>query len=217
MIRVCPNPLPWNDVYLRLVKVSQSRPDLPKPPVPLILNGWVYSNDSEKMRRWDDTVLWAKNANCDVIVDSVTENDFYCTEELPTYKVCLMGEMYRAWDFSSKARPDQEALTQALQRLAEEWSSIAGGFSSHTRPLGFKGAKARRLIVGVCSDQPPPWGSWDSLSTIDSKRRIFTAFRMAVNDAIKPLEVDHIDFIITNTEQDGDGQSATHPDSKRSS
>jgi hypothetical protein len=203
MIRVCPNPLPWNDVYQRLIHVSQSRPDLAKPPVPLILNGWVYSNDAEKMRRWKDTVIWARDANCDEIIHSLSEDDFYCTEELSTYEVGpLGGPMYRSWDFSSKTKPEHEALTQSLQRLAEEWSSIASGFASHTKPLGFTGAKARRLVVGVSSDDAPPWRSWDSLSSVSSKRRTFTAFRQAVNNAIKPLEVDHIDFIKTNTEPD---------------
>ena len=203
MKRVCPNPLPWNDVYQRLSAVSQYRPDLPKPPVPLILNGWVYSNDAEKMRRWEDTVLWAKNAFCDEIVQSVSVEDYYCTEELTTYEVGpLGGPMYRSWDYSSKARPENEALSQAMQRLVNQWSFLAGGFSSHSRPLGFTGAKGRRLVVGVSSDDLPPWGTWDSLSTIESKRRTFTDFRQAVNRAIKPLEVDHIDFIKTTTEQD---------------
>lgn len=40
---------------------------------------------------------------------------------------------------------------------------------------------------------PPPWGSWLSLARGGS-RRAFTRFRAAVNAAIKPHEVDHIDF-----------------------
>jgi hypothetical protein len=199
MIRVCPNPLPWNGVYQRLTEVSQSQPDLPKPPVPLILNGWVYSNDTEKMRRWEETVNWAKNAGCDEIVQSVSATDFYYTEELTTYEVGPLGvPMYRSWDFSSKVRPDCESTSKALQQLTYAWPSVAGGFSSQTRPLGFTGAKSRRLVVGVSSDEAPPWGSWDGLSVIESKRRTFTAFRQAVNDTINPLEVDHIDFIKIN-------------------
>ena len=215
MIRVCPNPLPWNDVYRRLTEVCYSRPELPKPPVPLILNGWIFSNDAEKMRRWEDTVLWARNARCDEIVDSVPEDDFYCIEELTTQEGGpLGGPMYRSWDFSSKDKPNQEARSKALQRLSEEWSSLACGFSTHTMPLGFTGAKARRLVIGVGTDDAPPWGSWDTLSAIESKRRMFTAFRQAVNDAIKPLEVDHIDFINTTTEQGVGGQSAARSESK---
>jgi hypothetical protein len=196
MIRVCPNPIPWNEVYQRLSNVSHTRPDLPKPPIPLILNGWVYSNDAEKMQRWADTVIWARNAHCDEIVQSVSEDDFYFTEELTSYEVGpLGGPIYRSWDFSSKSRPEHDTITLALERLADEWSCVADGFSSYTKPLGFTGAKARRLVVGVSSDDAPPWGAWDSLSDIESKRRIFTAFRQAVNQVIKPLEVDHIDFI----------------------
>lgn len=202
MIRVCPNPLPWNDVYRQLLEVSRSRPDLPKPPVPLILNGWVYSNDTEKMRRWEDTVLWARNAHCSEIVESVSKDDFYYTRKLTTYEVGpLGGPMYRAWDYSPKVKPDQKALSKALQRLAEEWSSLAHCFSSHTRPLGFTGAKARRLLVGVISNHAPPWGSWESLSADETMRKSFTSFRQAVNEAINPLEVDHIDFVIINAEE----------------
>lgn len=204
MIRVCPNPLPWNSVYQRLIEATQSRSDLPEPPIPLILAGWVFSNDADKMRRWEETVLWAKNAHCDEIIRSVSEDDFYYVEELSTYDIGPMGgPMYRSWDGSSKSRPDGEAISLALKRLADEWPSIAGEFASQTKPLGFSGLKARRLIVGVSSDKAPPWGSWDSLSVIESKRRTFTTFRLAVNNAIKPLEVDHIDFIKINTEQDG--------------
>jgi hypothetical protein len=212
VIRVCPNPLPWNDVFQRLTKVSESRSDLPKPPVPLILNGWVFSSDVEKMQRWKDTVLWASDARCKEIVESVAEEDFYYTDELTTYEVApLGGPMCRSWDFSSKSKPDLEALSKALQQIADQWSSLADGFSSHTRPLGFTGAKARRLVVGFTSDQSPPWGYWDSLSPIESKRRTFTAFRQVVNDTIKPLEVDHIDFMKTPTEQGDGGHPTTRP------
>ncbi len=148
-------------------------------------------------------MLWARNASCDEIVLSVSEEDFYCADELITYEVGPLGApMYRPWDFSSKTRPEHKAISQAFQRLADEWPSLAGGFSSHTRPLGFTGAKARRLVVGVSSDAAPPWGAWDRLSAIPSMRRTFTSFRKVVNDTIKPLEVDHIDFIKTTSEQD---------------
>ena len=149
---------------------------------------------------------WARNASCDEIVLSLSEDDFYNAEELTTYELGpLGGPMYRSWDYSSKTKPDYEPLSQALQRLTDEWPSIADGFSAHTKPLGFTGAKARRLVVGVSSDDAPLWGSWDSLSVIESKRRTFTAFRQAVNDAIKPMEVDHIDFIKRTTEKDSGG------------
>jgi hypothetical protein len=195
MTRVCPNPNPWNSVYQRLSKVALSRPDLPKPPTPLILSGWVYSNDVEKTIRWKDTVQWAKNAQCDEIVSAISDDDFYYTAELTTYQVSPSGgPMHRPWDFDSKSRPDQEALAQALARLNDDWPSIAVGFSSYTKPLGFTGAKARRLVIAFNSDESPPWGAWDRLSAIESKRRTFTAFRLAVNTTITPLEVDHIDF-----------------------
>ncbi len=56
MTKICPNPIPWNAVYQQFIHVREARPDLPKPPVPLILNGWVFSNDVEKMERWQETL-----------------------------------------------------------------------------------------------------------------------------------------------------------------
>ena len=29
-------------------------------PIPLILAGWVYSNDKQKEQRWDETIKWAE-------------------------------------------------------------------------------------------------------------------------------------------------------------
>ena len=117
MIPVCPNPLPWNSVYQRLSEVAQSRLDLPTPPIPLILNGWVFSNDAEKLQRWKDTVQWARNALCEEIVLAVTEDDFYFTEEVTTYEVGPLGcPMYQSWDFESKSKPDHESIAHALPR-----------------------------------------------------------------------------------------------------
>jgi len=197
MNRVCPNPIPWNDVYKRLSRVAEDQPSLPKPPIPLILNGWVYSNDAEKIARWNDTVEWARKAGCEDITNALTDEDFYSTDEVSTYRVGpLGGPMYRDWDFEAKERPEGEALEEALRRPRSKWTDIATGFSDATQPVAFTGTKARRLVVTVIKDAQPPWGAWDRLSGVEQERRTFTAFRRAVNEVIGPLEVDHIDFTI---------------------
>lgn len=77
MKRICPNPIPWNALHEQLLKVAERRPDLRKPPTPLILNGWVFSSDAEKEARWAETVRWADIAGCRSVIDSVLEHEFY--------------------------------------------------------------------------------------------------------------------------------------------
>jgi hypothetical protein len=52
--RVCPVPSRWNSLYLVLQRITHS-----KPPVPLILNGWVYSSDQQKASRLREQIEWA--------------------------------------------------------------------------------------------------------------------------------------------------------------
>jgi hypothetical protein len=199
MTRVCPNPIPWNAVYQRLLHVGESQPDLPKPPVPLILNSWAFSNDVEKMDRWQETLLWAQMAGCDAITSSLSEDDFYQTKEVTSYRIGpLGGPIHRTWDFEAKQKPEQKVLDAGLQGLREHWPNLATGFSACTHPVGFSGDKARRLVVAVSDQGSPPWGTWESLSNDDEKRREFTAFRKAINETLHSHEVDHIDFVIEN-------------------
>jgi hypothetical protein len=201
MTKVCPNPIPWNAVYQRLIHAGEARTDLPKPPVPLILNGWVFSNDVEKMERWQETLQWAQTAGCAHITNSLSDDDFYHTEEVSSYRIGpLGGPMHRSWDFEAKQKPEQDSLNAGLQRLIGHWNEVAAGFSTITQPLGFTGTKARRLVIAVKSNGSPPWGAWDRLSHDEEKRRTFTAFRNAINATLRPNEVDHIDFIMEITQ-----------------
>jgi len=56
---VCPQPALWAELHSRLQKVAAEN-GLPPPPQPLILNGWVFSNDVEKRNRWEETLAWAQ-------------------------------------------------------------------------------------------------------------------------------------------------------------
>ena len=51
------------------------------PPVPLILAGWVFSNDHEKKRRWDQTIEWAIANDCEDLI-TVDDDEYYVTDEL---------------------------------------------------------------------------------------------------------------------------------------
>jgi len=200
MTPVCPNPIPWNAVYQRLLHVWENRSDLPKPPVPLILNGWVFSNDVEKVERWQETLQWAQKAGCEHITSSLSIDDFYQSEEITSCRIGpLGGPLHRPWDFEAKQKPGQELLDDGLQRLTEHWPELANGFSTGTHPVGFSGNKSRRLIVAVSEQVSPPWGTWETLSRDDAKRLTFTAFRKAINEMLTPHEVDHIDFVIENS------------------
>jgi len=196
MTRICPKPMPWNKIFKRLTAYARTHPCVPpSPPIPLILAGWVYSNDIDKRWRWEETIVWANQNGCPDLV-AVTEKDFYYVDKPTSYPVGpLGGPMYRPWDFKAKGRPDPDQLSGYLTMLTSRWQDIVGlELARATRPFAFSGAKARRLIVHADVTTHPPWGGWSYLSSVESKRRMFTRFRAAINKAIAPHEVDHIDF-----------------------
>jgi len=197
MKRICPNPMPWNTAFNRLTDYARMHPCIPPlPPKPLILNGWVYTNDVEKLERWEETVAWAKQNGCAELVAGISKQDFYFVDDPTTYRVGPMGgPMYREWDLETKARPASEQLAQCMDALKARWPEIVGQeLGSVTRPLAFTGEKARRLLVFANGSARPPWGDWSQLSSEIPERRSFTRFREAINNAIAPHQVDHIDF-----------------------
>jgi hypothetical protein len=196
--RICPNPSTWNDVFKQLVEYAEGHACNPvRPPPPVILAGWAYSNDTEKMRRWRETVDWASANGCAGIVEEISDQDFYQVEKPTTYSVGpIGGPCYRPWDFQARVRPPEDELAQHLEYLSAHWDYIAGpGLSTVTCPVAFTGKKARRLLVQADSAATPPWGGWSRRAADEAKRRTFTRFRRAVNKAINPHEVDHIEFI----------------------
>lgn len=208
MKRICPNPIPWNNAFERLSKFAVTHPCTPpSPPKPLILAGWAYSNDVEKMGRWEETVAWANDNGCLELVEDIPDLDFYFASEPTTHAVGpAYGPMCRPWDFDSKARPPSEEVVRHLETLKSKWAEIVGSELAHiTRPVTFTGEKARRLLVFADGSACAPWGGWSCLSSIEGERRTFTRFRAAINVAIAPHEVDHVDF---NT----DAESVIPPD-----
>jgi hypothetical protein len=186
----------------------------PAPPTPLILAGWAHSNDVEKMLRWEETVAWAIDNGCAEVVRAIPDEDFYFVDEPSTYAVGPLGRpMCRPWDFDSKGCPSSEEIDQHLDTLRSHWSEIVGHeLAIVTRPFKFTGAKARRLLVQADGTARPAWGGWAHLSLLETERRAFTRFRGAINSAIAPHEVDHVDFT-TDAEPvvPGEAPQATRP------
>jgi hypothetical protein len=78
LVNVCPNPPRWHAIHERLLAASADR-KLPRPPKPLILNGWAATNDVEKATRWAETVSWAERYGLADVVEVKTE-DWYWVE-----------------------------------------------------------------------------------------------------------------------------------------
>lgn len=197
-IRVCPNPAVWAKVGKKLLRASGATrfqsPDAP--PIPLVLSGWSHTNDLDKKSRWEETIRWASERGLDHIIGELGPEDFYCSSELSTYEISpLGGPMYRRWDSAEQQRPSDEEVRAALRHLRNDWQGIVGSrLGEICKPVEFTGAKARRLIVEFDPQTTPPWGSWNQSSPYKEERRTFTAFRHAINAAISPLEVDHVEF-----------------------
>lgn len=150
MTRICPNPMPWHETHQRLTRYAKTHRCVPPlPPKPLILSGRAYSNDIEKKYRWEETVRWATDNGCVELVNGIPDSDFYFVDEPTIFAVWPMGvPRYRPWDFEEKDRPSSEVIEKNMDILLKQWPEIAGKeLSGITRPIGFTGRKARRLLV----------------------------------------------------------------------
>jgi len=111
MTRICPNPMPWHDIFEGLTRHARTHLCIPpSPPKPLILAGWAYSNDVEKEQRWKETVDWAINNGCPEIV-AVPDEAFYDVDVPTSYVVGpLGGPMYSPSEFEEKDRPPSNQI-----------------------------------------------------------------------------------------------------------
>lgn len=200
--KICPMPIVWNDLYERALKHAARNKISIRPPVPLVLSGWYFSNDQEKMDRWKEFVAWAEENRYRSLVTNLSEADFYYVNEISDYTVGPNGgPMYLTWDLKSKIRPSPASIDEMLSKLRAACVAGAIPLSNQLDPLVFTGPKCRRLIFRVIGKATPPWGTWTSLSKFEKERRCFTAFRAAINKLIAPHVVDHVDFIVDESEQ----------------
>ena len=78
MAIISPNPEPWDALHKQLVHYARTNSCVPpSPPRPLILAGWVYSNDLEKKRRWEETTQWASENGCSELIGIISDDDYY--------------------------------------------------------------------------------------------------------------------------------------------
>ena len=73
---VCPEPKVWARVHKKLSAYAVSN-GLEEPPAPLILAGWSYSSTEEKRARWEETMRWCQDHNCQQLIDSIDEFDWF--------------------------------------------------------------------------------------------------------------------------------------------
>lgn len=201
------SPEDWHRFHLFLQAKKQTGQK--DPPVPLILAASGESNDS-KHRRLSDQLYWALENGC------IDEALRYLRDiPIKQWKSCppsesfqdnyskpdgTYGPIHLEWTSDPKPKGNAESAAHAIEILRARWDEVAGQeLCSVTSPLRFEGAKRRRLVVLAKREASPPWGTWTSLDQ-GEKRRFFTRLRAAVNAAIEPLEVDHIDFIHEPTE-----------------
>jgi hypothetical protein len=86
LILVCPRPDVWARVYRRLSDEFKSRGDiLEEPPVALILGGWWTTSDLDKQKRWEATVIWAKDHNCGDLIPVLRDDEKYAVGVVSDY------------------------------------------------------------------------------------------------------------------------------------
>jgi hypothetical protein len=197
MVRICPVPPVWASLHQQLQKHAASRACVPAaPPVPLILGGWIHSNDVQKQARWAETLAWADANGAGGHVAALHSTDFYEVEYPSSVDIGPTGgPMYLPWSFKRKPCPEPGALAACMARLRSAWPETAGpDIAPCTAPVAFTGAKARRLLVAVTGYTSPPWGDWARLPADAQRRRVFTRLRAAINGVVSPHQVDHVDF-----------------------
>jgi hypothetical protein len=198
---VCPQPGTWHKIHTALREAwEQAGSKGSAPPTPLILNGWMFSDDRGKKVRWDQTLAWAKSQELEFLIPALTPDMAYRVDEIREFvRLDPIGRLNE----EPREVPDNEAVGAAMDILRRDWKKIAGdSLAAATAPVRISGLKKRRLLVLADYSTTPPWGSWTSLVSVGQKRREnFTRLRVAINTAIAPLYVDHVDFEATQSDQ----------------
>ncbi len=195
--RVCPNPESWNRIYTELLQRTGSEFGEFRG-VPLILAGWWASSEREKQVRLREQIEYAGQNGLLAWIDSqlrgLSQAD-WCHEGAAGGSVDYFTPGMRWMGRAPSARPSESDIRGAIERLKQGWPLIAGAsISSRTEPLRLTGTKRRRLVCSVsrsAENFAPPWGEWQAIT---ANRTAFSRLRRAVNEAMAPLEVDHVDF-----------------------
>jgi hypothetical protein len=134
---VCPMPPAWHERWQRLKEAwerdgSAGRP----PPIPLILGGWAFSSDVDKLDRWMSLLAWAEERGLLGHVRGLTLEEQYRAPQISAYV-----PFRHHWSAAPKTAPSPEVARAMLQRLQERWQEIAGPMLAPiTSPITFTGA-----------------------------------------------------------------------------
>ena len=198
---VCPQPQIWHKIHEALKEAWENAGSkgVP-PPVPLILGGWNFTDDWDKKTRWDETVEWTKSQEFEHLIPKLHPRSEYRVDEIRKF---IRLDPFGGYNEEPREAPDDEAAEAAMEILREDWKEIVGEFLAKcTAPVGLCGPKKRRLVVLANASVTPPWGSWTSLTYAGrDQKETFTRLRVAINTAIAPLVVDHVDFPAVSPER----------------
>jgi hypothetical protein len=194
-IAICPYPLEWIRIHRQLLAEIEKRRRNPLPPEPMALGHWDYSNDQDKQRRWLETLFWAWEYGLLDILRNMPPESMYMVDEISAVR--MAPDFGPSSDYSyhePKPRPASSEITRLMNHLRSAWMEIVGPeIGAVTSPKRFTGKKRRRLVVSIDEGAPRPSYSYASRGKL---REPFRRFRAAVNAAIEPHHVDHIDFVV---------------------
>lgn len=77
---ISPQPNIWHHIHQILEQhwVTELKDkNISKPPIPLILAGWNFSEDWEKKSRWTETLVWADSNGAMHLIPELIDNDKY--------------------------------------------------------------------------------------------------------------------------------------------
>jgi hypothetical protein len=76
---ISPIPKVWHEIHQSLLKYwdLELQQRVSKPPIPLILAGWNFSEDWEKRLRWTQTLNWAKENKCEHLLIELSNDEKY--------------------------------------------------------------------------------------------------------------------------------------------
>jgi hypothetical protein len=198
LIKVCPKPDKWYEIYQALCNTRDTQEDeIPAPPVPLILGGWGSSAQA-KLERWNETLIWISRY-CPSATLNLVDEDFYSVAYVSNVGAWDVFANYKyGYTKDPSVKPTKDELERLLSLLATNWAEVAGEIAPYTKAIRFAGSKSRRLIVRADKDRQPPWiewnGKWGSRRNSRENYPDFAVFRARINELIGPHQVDHIDF-----------------------
>ncbi len=141
---ICPFPGVWALIASELI--SYWKVDLneagPQPPY-LILSGWNYSDDFNKMETWMNCIKWAEERNCTHLIPELPENNWYQQKSLNRFQSFEDFGIYNKFHKPSKKLTKEERAHQ-FNLLKTKWLT---NFGADFFPKRLTGKKSKRLIV----------------------------------------------------------------------